>query len=554
MQPDETTATIDAHGGTVWNDKYDVGVNVQIGTTSEPTMITFKPGAKTPKTPLDSLTDPLGDPIDITPSQNIVGKSQVLFKVPDYVPTDVDCTKTGPAVTKRPRSICNAGIEVFNTKLQGWVPLDTTIKNGNTLVATAPHFSEYRAAWAKVGDVTLSTVHNVKDYFSSDTTLGGVAAHVTKAFFTQFFGNLTGHFDAEEKLSPCEKSPDNDLTIDFQTPNDSIKPCIAKQGDLAKLLVGDANAIPIAVTTTQQNGIKPDRNAESELTTMLRNKIAERLEGQAGSKVVIVSGLDVGTFTIDPAHMTDSSGKFVDSIPLQTSNSWWAVGGDYLTAVLALFFPEERVASQVDKLVDAADCMGTSFTKIPAMAAGNIPAQLAEIIKACLVPAGVDAGVLTKIGVPEIVGMFAKLPKLIPESFQIGENISTYLRTGHGKGDSAFTVVNQAHSLVGKWINQCAGRDDAIDIFGGDETSSWVETELGPDNSVVYKRDTYFSVETEEGKTYLKIESTQQPSLHDGQKVQVHYKPAQNGHSATITIGDGDNWYFWNDNRGASPC
>ncbi|HSW81411.1 MAG TPA: hypothetical protein VLG40_03365 [Candidatus Saccharimonas sp.] len=548
------TATIAADGGTVWDDGHGVGVRIAPGITSQATTITFAVGESHPKTPLDQLSDPISDSIDITPSQNIAGKSQVLFKVPYLVGINADCTKTGAAAAAQGRSICNAGIEVYNTAMQGWVPLPTSIENGNTLVADAPHYSEYRAAWAKIGDVTLSTMHNLQTHFASDTTLIGIAGSATKAFFGQFFNNLTGHFDAEEKLAPCEKSPDSDFTVNFQQPNDSVKPCVAKQGSAVKLLVGDANAIPVAVSTTQQNGIAPDRNTESELTTAIRNKIAEHMEGPSGSKVVIVSGLDVGTFTIDPDHVTDKNGTFIDSIPLQTSNSWWAVGGDYLTAVLALFFPEERVASQVDKLVDAADCMGTGFTKIPGMAAGNIPAQLAEVIKACLVPAGIDGGVLKKISVPEIVGMFAKLPKLIPESFQIGENISTYLRTGHGKGDSAFTVVNQAKALVGKWINQCAGRDDAIDILGNGKTSSWIEVELGSNGNQVYKYETQFSVETEEGKTSLIIESTQQPTLHDGQKLALDYKPAQDGYSATITVGGNENWFFWNDNGGRSPC
>lgn len=549
LKPWQATETIDAKGGTAWVENHGVGVRVQAA-SSQPTVITFKAGQAQPKTPLDQLTDQIGETIDIAPNQNIAGKSQVMFKVPASVPTNVDCSKTG---ANRPRSICNAGIEVYNTAMQGWVPLDTHIENGDTLVADAPHYSEYRQVLAKTGDVTLSTVHNAHTNLDNSTTPFSLVGQVTKAFFGQFFDNLTGHFDAE-KLAPCEKSPDQDFSVEFQLPNDSIKPCVAKQGDMVKLLVGDANAIPVAVTTTQQNGITADRNTEAELTTMLRNKIAERMTGTAGQKVIIVSGLDVNTFTIDPDHVTDASGKFVPTIPLQSSNSWWAVGGDYLSAVLALFFPEERVAAQVDKLVDVADCAGTGFTKIPGMAAGNIPGQLAEVIKACLVPAGVDAGLLKKIGVPEIVGMFVKLPKLIPESFQIGENISTYLRTGHGKGDANFTVTNLKQTLAGNWINQCAGRDDAIDILGNGEESSWVEKELGPDNGIVYTRDTFFKIVIEEGKPFMEIETTQQPSLHAGQKVELHYRPAQNGSSAFLNVGNNENWYFWNDNNGASPC
>ncbi|HEX3568391.1 MAG TPA: hypothetical protein VHT70_01810 [Candidatus Saccharimonadales bacterium] len=545
-----TTVAVSGSGGSAWSN-HGVGIRVT-NATGKATRIALSKGTAQPKTPLDTATDQLGDAVEITPNQNIAGQSQVLFKVPANVPTNVDCSKTGDAAKNRPRSICNAGIEVYNTDMQGWVPLPTTIEHGNVLMADAPHYSEYREVWAKIGDVTLSTYNGVVAHFQNDTTPDVIVGKATVAFFQQMFNNLTGRFD-QEKLAACEKSPNDDFTIDFQQSNADIMPCVIKQGAATKLLVGDGIAIPIAVTANLPNGITPDEGNETEVTTALRNKVAQKVaEKIGGGKTIIVSGLDTGTFTIDPDHMADADGKPASVIPMQSSISWTATGGDYMIAVLSMLFNEERVAQQVDKIVDAGDCMATGLQKIPSLSQGEIPDKLAEIIKGCALPAGLGAGMLEKIGVPELAGTFLKSTKLLAESFQIGENISTYSRTGHGKGDSAFTVTNATKALTGHWINQCAGRDDAIDFL--DEGDSWVQTELNADNGQDATYSTYFKLVREEGKPFMEIDDTDMPGLHKGQKLSIRYQPAKNGYSAMLFIDDHDSWYFWNDNNGMSPC
>lgn len=545
-RPWQAAAAVGAKGGSAWAGNHGVGVRVT-ATSGKATHLTFTEGEKRQKRPLDSLTDQIGDAVDIKPDHNIANASQVMFKVPSRVPTNVDCNRDDP---KRPRSICNAGIEVYNTTMQGWVPLPTTIEHGNVLVAEAPHYSEYRAVWAKVGDVTLSTFNGLVAHFKNDTTPDVILAKATGAFFTQLFNNLTGQLD-HEKTEPCEKSPDKDFLVDFKDANDNIKPCVVKQGDATKLLVADGLALPIAVTADAPHGVTPDRNTEAELTIALRNLIASKV---AGGKTVIVSGLDTGTFTIDPNNLSDANGKLTNAFSVKTSVSWTAVGGDYLIAALTLFFPEERVAEQVDKLVDAADCMTTGFQKIPGMAAGNIPDLLAETLKNCALPVGLEKGWLAKLGVHELGGLFLKFPKLIAESWQIGTNISTYLRTGKTKGDSTFNVTS-IKAFTGHWINQCPGRMDAIDFLHSDaDDDSWVQQELGPDNKPTDTRSTYFEVEYEEGHLYMKVKETDMPGIKAGQKLELHYDPPQGGYSAFLTISGNELWFFWNDNNGIAPC
>lgn len=527
--PSLDAVTLGKDGGTVWT-SHGVGVRVSAGVVAQPTELIVGEGQPHPHAPADGLLDVIGGPVNIVPDHVIpADKADVMFKVPAYVPTGIACSDNDPHA---PRSICNAGIEVYNPVLQGWVPLETRIEHGDTLVAVAPHFSEYRAVWTRLGEFTVNIGSTLKYTLTSLVTPDGLVAQTWLAYAKQLFENLTGHFDPE-KMKPCEQHSAGDFTASFTKANPKVAACVIGQGSELKVLMQNGWVFPVGFTTDAKEGVEPVRYTESELTAMLRNQLAGLV---AKGKTVFASGLDTAAFSIKDKAPT--------SFTVTSHLSWTGVAADLVAATFELFFPPGRVVEQIGKLIDTANCVTTGYQKIPGMALGDVPGQLAEILKGCML-----RGVLQALRVNELVGALLKEAKILPELYQVGQSIAHFARTGEDIATSTFVVSRPLEALKGQWTYECGGSGDVID-FVADGSDSWLQVEYGPDNSAT-RYETFFHTELKDGKPWLIVDKTTLPGVKAKQRFVIRLVPAHDGFADSISIGE--NWIFYRP-TGRSYC
>ncbi len=185
-----TSETIKAGGGEVTDWRRDVSVKVEAGGVKQATRITFKdPATEVPQAPIDSLVDIIGEPVDIVP-EGPLAKASITFYVDA---SEVPLSRTDSAGRPQ-RSIYNAGIQIFNTKL-GWVPLETRVE-GDKLTAKAPHFSLYRAVWVKTGEQQVQVDGQAITYSLAPNVVPTDLFMQTGAeFIKQMKNNATGRFD-----------------------------------------------------------------------------------------------------------------------------------------------------------------------------------------------------------------------------------------------------------------------------------------------------------------------------------------------------------------------
>lgn len=213
-------SVVSAQGGEAWNADRTVAVQVLPGGATQNTRITFKKPDTTPKeAPIMTALEVIVPAVDIVPDHPLnvataaeqeaaayaegskpASKVRVKFKVPGNVPLSA----TGKDGKPR-RSIYNAGIEVFNTHLQTWIPLETAVE-GDTLVADAPHFSEFRAVWERTGEVVINAGKSIKTTLNAATAHPiDLIGHTIGEYLRSFANNYAGIFD-DRKMEACTRS------------------------------------------------------------------------------------------------------------------------------------------------------------------------------------------------------------------------------------------------------------------------------------------------------------------------------------------------------------
>lgn len=526
-----SSAVIGGAGGEGWS--ADRAAGVRVGALGREVEVVFKPGGRHPRVPADSLVEQIGAAVDVTPDVDLsTARPQILFALPDSVPTDADCA--APPAGRR--TVCETGIQVFNTELRGWVPLESHVENGNVLVADAPHFSEYRAVWTRLGDLTVDVAGGVGVFLRAGTSPLDLLGHTAAAYVGQLLGAVSGRFD-DAKMSGCKDSPHPRLVATFTRPNERISACVVTEKGTTKLRVGNGWALPVAFTADTGTGLAAAQWADAELTTAVRARLAAAAKG---GNTAIASGLDVAAFDLRPDELPGT-------VTVRGAVSWTAVAADLVLATFQLFFPPARLADRIGPIIDGGNCVVGALNRLKGTAAAEVPGAIAETLKGCLLPK-----ILRKYRVDELAATILKEAKLLPQLVQVGQAAAHWARTGNGIADTEFTLSDPYGLLEGRWIYQCGGSDDAIDfLFQGDD--SWVITELAADNSVVSRQETFFDTAFVDGRPVLTVRRTTIPGVKAGDRFTVVFAEPIDGRPMRIEIGD--RWsYHRDDKRIPSYC
>ncbi len=540
----QSSASLTPKGGEGWNASHTVGVRVEAGSLSKTTQVIFSKGQLHEKAPADALLDVVGEVATITPDHAIAQhKAEVLFKAPSGVATDVNCSDHNP---HRKRSICNVSIEVYNTAWHAWIPLDTRIEHGDTLVATAPHFSDYRLGETKAGTVTVDLGRKVALNLDGNSSPFGLIGDVVKAYVKQFADNLTGTFNSE-KIASCDTAPAPDYSIDFTglRPGNKLNACVVKDHGNTKLLVANGWSIPLIITADTDHGVTAERFNQSEFTTALRNWDLGRTVLKGNS--TIASGLDTATFTIDDSIVPNS-------FTVNATASLYGAIDDIGLAIFDLFPATKTLAPHAGKVKDILNCGSTIYhqhssnekTAVPE----NLADEYAELTQKCLTPIALE-----KAELGDYADAVAKDTKAVTsELSQTTDAAAKYLTLQGDIAHASFVVSKPKAALIGQWSYECQGAGNHID-FVGDGSDSWVETEYDAQNNAK-TYNTFFHVDLVQGHPVLTIDKTELPESHAGDKIDIQFLPVMDGRKPGIQLTsqrDGNEWLFFQAG-GASYC
>ena len=541
LWPHESSAMIGAQGGEVWSDDHSVGVAVAPGGVSQDTTVAFKPSSVQAKeAPIMAAMKVIVPPVDIVPDHplNVAGTEAALAAVDKNAPSskvqvklkapkDVPLSRTD-ASGKPQLSIYNAGIEVFNTNYQAWVPLETTVQ-GDTLVADAPHFSEYRAVEVLPGTHTVNVSHAQAVQVTTDAATDSplhLLAHAVGEWLRAFALNAMGSF-APEKMEACEKEPSKEYEVEVtaKTPG-KAGACMIEQNGNSQLLIKNGWSFPMMYTTDASAGVTAmTYPTELDLPSAARNKLIELF----GRNVALASGLDVAKFQLGETAPAEFK------VTGQFSATGFVV--DVATALFSVFMPEGYVvAAQIGGMVDLYNCLYVSVVKVANLSLGDIPARIGEIAKACITPALAE-----KFAGIELLKAFAKETRILPE-FVDAATAGVYgAITG---GDSLTKVVisvskpsEQLKWLRGSWVDGGggAGTDKKI-VIKDDFTGTWNEINYTSQDTTASSSAT-FHVAMSSGRPTLFVDRSNVPALPKGGKFPIHKRS-----NSDIILGDQGNF------------
>lgn len=540
LWPKSSSALISASGGEGWNAQQTVGVRLGKGVVKKDTRVTFSKGEVHEKAPIDELLTQAGEPVSISPDQSIGSyKSQVLFKVPGSIATDVNCNDGNH---HRKPSICNVGIAVYNTDLEAWIPIKTSIEKGNILVADAPHYSEYKLIEAKTAPTTVDVAGRKLTYMlDALSTPWEFGKETVKSYLHLLKESFTGEFD-KNKLKPCSQSPAEDYVIDFrnQGPGGKINGCVIRQKGVTKVLVANGWAFPVILRADTDRGVSADRFNQHELNVAARNyelKIKGKLDGNS----TIASGLDTAAFTVE-----DSSAP--TSFTINTETSFYGAFADMGIAMFDLLTGKSKVKAvktlgeELAISRDILNCAGLAHAARESIGAndGMTPQDaMAETFSKC-------GTLLTEklTHAPEAVAFAFKDTKVLPEIKETLQQIAPYL-TGTDNASAQLVVTRPSAALKGQWENTCAGLDSKIQ-FVDDGSDVWHDVQFGPDNSSV-TYDTFFKQKTSQNRPVIQITKTNMPGLRPGDTLLIQFFSMQNDNVKAIELVGprGNSWYFF---------
>lgn len=540
LWPRNHSGVVGAKGGEVWSGDHTVAVAVQAGGVSQDTRISFKPsGANHKEAPIMKLMKVIVPPVDIVPDHPLKvvdaaaaltandaapsSKVQVKFRVPSGTPL----SRTGPG-GKPQFGIYNAGIEVFNTNYQTWVPLETTVQ-GDTLVADAPHFSEYRAVQVQPGSFELEVGHgkptHVTTEAASDNPLH-LLAHGVGEWLRSFALNAMGTF-APEKMEACEKEPSKDYEVLVTAQaHGKADACVTEQNGNSQLLIRNGWSFPMMYTTDAAKGVRAIvYPTEMDLPAAVRNKLIDLF----GKNVALASGLDVAKYGMGE----DAPEKF--TVEGRFSATGFVI--DIATALFSVFMPEGYiVAAQIGGMVDFYNCLYITTQKVINLPLGDIPGRIGEITKACITPALAE-----KFGGIELLKAFAKETRILPE-FVDAATAGVYgsITGGDSLAKVTFQVTKKDQRLNwlrGTWKYDGPGSVKNL-VIKDDFTGTWNEINyVTQDTAVPSSAVVHLAMDGDQPTLFVDRSSV--PALHKGEKYPIH-KQTNN----FIILGDQGNFEF----------
>ncbi len=512
--------------GETWNKRGTVGITSSDGRQIDATFT--KPTQELATSPLSSALEVIGEPVDIVPRQRTKGMS-IVFKVPDRVPLETKDTNGNPQ-----RSIYNAAIEVYEPSMGAWVPLDTRVE-GNTLVATAPHFSIFQAVWLKmgkqqIGDITVTTTPAMGP--------GEMLWRTGLEYLRQFALNAVGRFD-ESKFDCSKQNEDYSVTLERPNKTDDFNLCVVRKDDASStVVIKNGWAVPIHLTTDAAQGVTPDaRPADIDMVTLIRNKI-----GGGITKGAYASGLDVGSFSLDhesaPAEFT-----------VKAETSWAGTALDVTLAMLSAIFPTSKLASKAGALADMGNCLAIASQKLATTPGTDVPAKLMEIAKSCMVTFIVD-----ELNLGSMLGAIAKESKIVAELYQLGKIATMKLVTGKDPVETSATVekAGDFEELQGLWTYECGGSYDLFDVKGR-EVDWTITAYTGDSGSVETKTYTKGTLFHRGDKTVMIVDETNMTGLKVGMAADLAVLQGRGAPSVDVMFSS-SNRYGYIRRGGPSYC
>ena len=474
---------IGVDGGTAWNSGSSVGVRIGAHGVTRPTTVAFrKPSEVPPESPLTELVDV------VVPAVNIVADSQISEADVIFVldPAVVPAAPPSGTVTNQ-RTIANAGIEVFNDVIGVWIPIPTTVEDGNRLAARAPHFSLFRAVWNKLGEVAVKVGRVVKVVLTTAMKPIDLLRQTGLALARTTFDSLLGRFD-NSKYDCTKRNRTYSVTVTDDTKQGKLDACVVQSApDRNQLLIKNALAVPFRFSSSTP-GLVPDiATGEMDLLSVARS-LTGTLTGDA-----YASGLDVAAFNLAsdaPKRFTVKGelawesmaveftvGVFMALLPaskvavteyrtvvmkvqerlaVEVTRTATRLSYTRITEITEIVVREQRVAptlaGQVQNLMSLVECAVTVGQKLVVNDWHNLPGQLADIARRCLI------GTLKAVGEAkdaiELLKGIASEARLLPALGQLAAIDILNLVTGTNVAQVTFAVVwldPATLPFLGKW-------------------------------------------------------------------------------------------------------